>query len=88
MITNYQWYTSSQDIDNPDAIHQILAYGKLEDIQQLKKKLGIVKIQDYFVQNPKKIYTKSGLNFITNYVLDISTKINQDEYLKTTLRHT
>lgn len=88
MSLNYTWYTNSNTIDTPDAIHQILAFGRLEDIQELQKKLGIQKIRDIFVTHPKKIYTPSGLNFISEFILHISSPIKKHEYLKSTPRYT
>lgn len=88
MSLNYTWYTNKNTIDTPDAIHQVLAFGRLEDIQELKNKLGIQKIREAFVAHPKKIYTQSGLNFIAEFILDISSPLKKHDYLKITPRYT
>jgi len=88
MSFNYTWYTNKNTVGTPDAIHQILAYGRLEDIRDLEKNLGLEKIRNIFIMRPKKIYTQSGLNFISEFILHISSPLNKNEYLKTTPRFT
>lgn len=38
--------------------------------------------------NPKKIYTNESFNFIKNFVLNISTSVDKQKYLKHTPRYT
>ena len=82
------WYSPNSDIESPDAIHQILMFGTIKDIKSLKKHLGEDKVKKMFLRYPKKIYTDAALNFVKNFVLDITTPIDEQKYLKYTPRHT
>lgn len=85
---NHIWYSSTNDKRSPDAIHQILAFGTLDDINALKKTVGEKEIRSLFMKYPKKIYTSSLLNFIKNFILRIPAPIDEQKYLKYTPRHT
>ena len=85
---SYSWYAKRANKKTPDAIHQILAFGTLDDIKALKKTLGDKEIRDLFIKYPKKIYTSPILNFIKNFILHIKISIDEQKYLKYTLRHT
>jgi len=87
MPTSYSWYTSKTTEESPDNIHQILAYGSLSEIKSLKKALGEEVVKKKFMSYPKKIYTASSLNFITKFILHISTSIDEQKYLKSTPRY-
>ena len=80
------WYSAKEDIKSPDTIHQILMFGKLPDIQSLKKNLGEKIIKKLFLSHPKKIYTSATLNFIKNFILKIKSPIDEQKYLKHTSR--
>ncbi len=88
MFINYTWYSRNENLYSPDSIHQILAYGTLSDIRQLKKALGKTYLQKIFLAHPKKLYTPSSLNFIKNFILNITTKLDEQKYLKNTRRST
>lgn len=88
MNTHSVWYAPKGDIKSPDTIHQILMFGKLSEIQSLKKTLGESTIKDLFLRYPKKVYTNAALNFIKNFVLGITTSIDEQQYLKYTPRAT
>lgn len=83
---NYSWYTKSKNTKSPDAIHQILAFGSLYDIQILKKTIGIKRLKDLFSKYPKKVYTAPLFNFIKNIILRIHSSIDEQKYLKNTPR--
>jgi hypothetical protein len=85
---NYLWYSSSEERNTPDSIHQTLAFGTLSDIEMLKKTLGERKLVDTFVQYPKKVYTSSALNFVKKFILHISSPVDDQKYLKSTPRYT
>lgn len=86
MNTNRVWYASGADIKSPDTIHQVLMFGKLSEIQFLKKTLGESTIKELFLRYPKKVYTAAALNFIKNFILGIITPIDEQQYLKYTPR--
>lgn len=86
MNTKRVWYSSKATIKSPDTIHQILMFGKLSEIQTLKKKIGESKIKESFLHFPKKIYTQAALNFIKKFILKIKTSIDEQKYLKTAPR--
>lgn len=83
----YSWYTNKTDTKSPDTIHQILAFGTLEDIRLLKASIGEKKLRELFLNYPKKIYTMPMFNFIKNFVLKINASIDEQKYLKYTPRH-
>lgn len=87
MNTRRVWYSSDIDIKSPDAIHQVLMFGTLEEIQSLKKEVGETQIKELFLQHPKKVYTVPALNFIKNFILGITNPIDEKQYLKDTPRH-
>lgn len=87
MQNSYTWYSNTTPADSPDTIHQILALGTLKDIQEVKNHLGEEKVRDLFIQYPKKIYTRSGLNFIMKFILHIHQPIHEDKYLNSTPRN-
>ena len=84
----HTWYSNSHDIQSPDAIHQILAFGSLADIQSLKETLGEKIVRSQFLKHPKKVYTAQSLNFIKQFVLHIRTSFDEQKYLKHTPRYT
>lgn len=86
MNTNRVWYDSHADIKSPDTIHQILMFGKLSQIQSLKKTLGESTIKELFLRYPKKVYTAPALNFIKNFILGITISLDDKQYLKYTPR--
>lgn len=83
---NYSWYTNTKNKKSPDAIHQILAYGSLYDIQFLKKTIGIKKLKNLFLEYPKKTYTAPLFNFIKKIILRIHASVDEHKYLKNTTR--
>ena len=83
---NRSWYTNKVNEKSPDTIHQILAFGTLDDIRILKKTVGEEKMRELFLQYPKKVYTLAGLEFITNFILNITSSIDEAKYLKNTPR--
>lgn len=85
---NRSWYTNTADEKSPDAIHQILAFGTLDDIRSLKKALGEATIRELFLHYPKKVYSLRSLEFIKNFILHITGRIDDARYLKFTPRRT
>lgn len=82
------WYSPEADSKSPDAIHQVLMFGKLSDIKHLKNTIGENTLKKLFLQYPKKVYTATALNFIKNIILDLKTPIDEQKYLKNTPRIT
>ncbi len=85
---NRTWYSKNIKKNSPDAIHQVLAFGTLEDIRSLKATTGEEKIKELFINFPKKVYTPPNLNFIKNFILHINSAIDEQKYLKYTQRRT
>ena len=83
---NRSWYTNNINEKSPDAIHQILAYGTLDDIRSLKMNFGERKLKELFLKYPKKVYNPSLLNFIKKFVLHIGIPADEQKYLKNTPR--
>lgn len=87
MRMNRSWYAPSANKKSPDTIHQILAFGTLDDIRSLKKTVGEGQIKELFLSHPKKIYTSPAFNFIKNFILHIRTSVDAQKYLKSTPRN-
>ena len=85
---NYSWYTHKPKENTPDSIHQILAFGSLDDIRSLKSTVGSETVKKQFLEHPKKIYTSSMFYFIKNFILHINNSIDDQKYLKFTPRNT
>lgn len=84
---NRTWYSKTVGKNSPDAIHQILAFGSLEDIRSLKATAGEEKIKKLFVGYPKKVYTRPGLNFVKKFILHVKSPLDEQKYIKYTPRH-
>lgn len=82
----FTWYKIPQ-LDSADTIHQVLVYGRLEDIKKLEQKLGKDKVADYFINHPQKKYTPAMYNFIKNYILNIHQELDESRYLKNSPRN-
>lgn len=86
-MQNYSWYTDKTIEKSPDNIHQILAFGSIDDVKNIKKTLGENILANLFLQKPKKVYTASSFNFITKFILHIYN-VDEQKYLKSTPRYT
>lgn len=86
-MRTYTWYSKNVSLDSPDTLHQILAFGTLDELKALKKEVGEKKLQDIFVKHPKKIYTPQSLAFIKKFILHITRPIDDNKYFKHTPRH-
>lgn len=65
-------------------IHQVLAYGDLEDISLLFKVYSKKEIKEVFKKRPMKIYSSQTFNFIKKIILDIKEKgITPEKYVTT-----
>ena len=84
---NRSWYIENVDKGSPDSVHQILAFGTIEDIKSLKKSLSEVKIRELFLRYPKKVYNSPSLNFIKSFILHIDKPIDEQKYLEYTPRN-
>ncbi len=82
------WYTNNPKLESADSVHQILMFGTLKEIKSLKKQIGDKTVVKLFVDHPKKVYNAAALNFIKNFILGISTSIDEQKYLKYTSRPT
>lgn len=82
----FVWYADSAELGSPDTIHQILAYGGIDDILKLREKLGVKKLQDAFLSKPKKIYNHESFYFIKRFILNIHIPIDEHKYLKSSPR--
>jgi len=70
--------------DKTMIVHRVLSYGDLEDIKLLFNMYGLLELKHEFLANPMNVYTKSGLNFTKNYILDLeNTPIDKKKYVKT-----
>lgn len=86
-MKTYSWYNANKDYSSPDAIHQILAFGSLEDIINLRKLVSKEALKEAFLKYPKKVYRPAGFNFIKTFILGIKEQIPENKYLKDAPRH-
>lgn len=84
---NRSWYSNPTSIKSPDSIHQILAFGTIDEVRNLIHSIGEAKLRKLFLRYPKKIYTQPALNFIKNFILHIKGQVNGQKYLKNTPRN-
>ncbi len=68
-------------------IHQILTYGRWEDIKWLFHIYPKEIIKEVFISYPQKIYTPSAFNFVKNILLEINRKLPVYKYDKNFPRH-
>lgn len=54
-------------------IHQVLAYGTLEQIRWLFRVYGRQEIKDVFVKGPTRVYDQGSYAFAKNIVLNLKT---------------
>jgi len=82
------WSSQVKDLDvvkdKSLITHRILSYGDLNDIQSLFRIYSMKDLQQTFLTKPMKLYTKSGVNFVKDYILNMeNTYIDDSAYVKT-----
>jgi len=70
------------EIDKIYIVHQVLAYGSMDDIKIIQKIYSEKEIKNIFINFPKKIYTKPVFLFIKNFLLNINDELNEKDYIK------
>ena len=70
------------DVDRIYIIHQVLAYGSLEDIGMLFKIYPEAEVKDVFINYPKNIYDRPVFLFIKNFLLKIKEELADKNYVK------
>jgi hypothetical protein len=64
-------------------VHKVLSYGDMSDLEALFKIYNLKKLQHIFLTEPMNVYTKSGLSFTKDLVLDMeSTFVEEQAYVK------
>lgn len=67
-------------------IHQVLAFGSLEDIKTLFQFYPKKEVQSVFQNHPKKIYHPPVFHFVKNFLLDLKSKaLDSKQYVKISL---
>jgi len=79
----------SKDIENIDScndkiyiIHQVLAYGDMDEIKWLFTVYLEDEIKNIFISHPYKIYTRPIYFFIKDLILNIEEDIDENDYVK------
>ncbi|OGK15033.1 hypothetical protein A2690_02890 [Candidatus Roizmanbacteria bacterium RIFCSPHIGHO2_01_FULL_39_12b] len=63
-------------------IHQIFAYGTLDQIKWLYGRYSKAILRDEFIHHPTRVYNRPVYYFIKNYILDLNKiKLNEDNYV-------
>lgn len=78
----YTWYNRKAKLDNPETIHQVISFGNLDEIIEMKRELGMEKIRKAYLEHPKKIYSRPVFLFINKYILKNQESIDERKYLK------
>ena len=74
--------------DKAYIIHQVLMYGGFKEIRGLFKIYPIAVIRNVFVNRPMKVYTKTGFNYIKNFVLNLQkASLPVNKYVNTFYGH-
>ena len=81
------WSVNSDDLDKEKhkkyIIHQVLQFGDLDDYRWLKTIYSEDEIKTVFVDQPRKTYLAKSFHFVKDYLLQINTTINPDDYVTT-----
>lgn len=85
------WSTDVQlldlERDKNYVIHQVLSYGRLDDIRWLFQTYPKVEIKKVFTRIPYKDYTASRFYFVRKYLLGlVSASFDERRYVKNTPR--
>ncbi|MBU0978760.1 MAG: hypothetical protein ABIJ03_02365 [Patescibacteria group bacterium] len=62
-------------------VHQILSCGDLEASKWLFDNYGINEVKRVFHKHPQRLYSKKSFNFVSHYLLDLDSNINQNKYV-------
>lgn len=68
--------------DDVYVINQVLMFGSLEEIGELKNKYGLERLRRVFVDQPLRVYSKPAFNLIKNFILKIGTDLDMGRYIK------
>ena len=68
--------------DKAYMVNQTLMFGNLFDFFELLKKYGKDDVKDIFLHKPLKIYSRSGVNFVSKMILGVKEGIDYDRYVK------
>jgi hypothetical protein len=63
-------------------IHQVLAYGSIEDIKFIVETYSKDEIVNVFINYPQKVYTRPVFLFIKNYMFKIKTELRESSYVR------
>jgi hypothetical protein len=74
--------------DNIYIIHQILSFGRMEDLDWLLQAYTKAEIIEVFIEHPYKDYNPARFNFIKNFFLQLKEqKLEEKKYVKNTPRY-
>lgn len=72
--------------DKEYIVHQILAYGRWEDIEWLFSTYGKEQVKEVFVKSPAKDYYPAGFKFVSKFLLGIGAGLDFSKYDRLTPR--
>jgi hypothetical protein len=76
-----------EDRDKRYIIHQVLMYGNLDDVRQLKRKYSLPVLEEVFLDHPMKVYTPQAFSFAYRVFFRLNEPVDARRYLKTSPRH-
>ncbi|HLB95420.1 MAG TPA: hypothetical protein VJK26_00755 [Patescibacteria group bacterium] len=66
-------------------IHQVLAYGNLEQIRWLFQVYGRQGVKDVFMKEPTRVYDQGSFIFVKNIILNLKTaSLDKKRYVQST----
>lgn len=67
-------------------VHQILAFGSLEDVRILFQLYSKEEVRDIFTNYPKQVYRAFVFSFVKNFILDLRyNSLNSQKYVRTAM---
>lgn len=80
------WSKNIDDVDLENdkiyIIHQVLSFGDIEEIKWLFKNYTLDEIKKVFINIPKRIYTRPVFLFVKDFILKITTGLDEKNYVK------
>ena len=66
--------------DKEYIIHQVLAYGRWEDVKWLFDTYGMKQVKEVFISHSEKDYTPAGFKFVSKILLGIEENLDFGKY--------
>lgn len=68
--------------DRVYVVNQTLMFGNLAEISELIKRYGKNEVREIFLKQPLKVYSRSGVNFVSKMILGVKGDVDYSRYVK------